>query len=106
MNSNLLTISTFSFLCILSICYLGIKITSNRVLCEEPSRAVRKLESNIRLQSNRIKDFLDGLEKFLDSSIEQVRTSEIGMFFHLSVLSSEGSSILPFTVMNCGLKNH
>lgn len=81
-------ISTFSLLCILPICYSGIKITPDRVLCDEPSRAVRKLESNIRLQSNRIKDFLDGMEKYLDTSIEQVRTSE-------------GSFALNFTVMNC-----
>jgi hypothetical protein len=52
---------------------LGIDITSGGVLCEEPSRAVRKLESNIRLQSSRIKEFIEGLERYLNSSILQVK---------------------------------
>lgn len=55
---------------------LGIDITSGGVLCEEPRRAIRKLESNIRLQNSRIKEILDGLESYLDSSIEQVRHYE------------------------------
>ena len=54
----------------------GIDITPGGVLCEEPSRAVRKLESNIRLQSNRLTDFLAGLEGYLDTSLEQV----LGLF--------------------------
>lgn len=52
---------------------LGIDITSGGVLCDEPSRAVRKLESNIRLQSSRIKEFIEGLERYLNSSILQVK---------------------------------
>ena len=52
---------------------LGIDITTGGVLCEEPSRAVRKLESNIRLQSSRIKEFIEGLERYLNSSTLQVK---------------------------------
>ena len=57
---------------ILFLWFLGIDITPGGVLCEEPSRAVRKLESNTRLQSNRLNDIIDGLENYLDSSMLQV----------------------------------
>ena len=60
---------------------IGIDITSGGVLCEEPSRAVRKLESNIRLQSNRIKEFIEGLERYLNSSILQVKFVQACFFF-------------------------
>lgn len=50
----------------------GIDITPGGVFCDEPSRAVRKLESNIRLQNNRFKDFLEELEKYLNANLEQI----------------------------------
>ena len=57
------------------ILFPGIDLTPGGVLCEEQSRAVRKLESNTRLQSNRLKDIIDGLEAYIESSIEQVTCS-------------------------------
>ena len=49
----------------------GIAITSQGVFCDEPSRSIRKLESALRVQSNRLGEFIDCLESYLSDSLEQ-----------------------------------
>ena len=49
----------------------GIAITRQGVVCDEPSRSVRKLESALRVQSNRLGEFLECLESYLTDSLEQ-----------------------------------
>ena len=83
---------------------IGIDITSGGVLCEEPSRAVRKLESNIRLQSSRIKEFIEGLERYLNSSILQVKFVYSCFFFNatlLSFLSFYDDTVMKYNVKTC-----
>jgi hypothetical protein len=50
----------------------GVEITGGGVVCDEPSRALRKLESALRLQMNRIGEFNEGLETYLETSLDQV----------------------------------
>jgi hypothetical protein len=49
----------------------GIAITSQGVFCDEPSRSIRKLESALRVQSNRLDEFIECLESYLSDSLEQ-----------------------------------
>lgn len=49
----------------------GIAITSQGVFCDEPSRSIRKLESALRVQSNKLGEFIDRLEFYLNESLEQ-----------------------------------
>ena len=48
-----------------------IDVTDHGVFCKEPSKSVRKLESSLRLNSNRLDDFVNGLEDYLNVSLEQ-----------------------------------
>jgi hypothetical protein len=48
-----------------------IDVTDHGVFCQEPSKSVRKLESSLRLNSNRLDEFIDGLEAYLSTSLEQ-----------------------------------
>ena len=49
----------------------GIVITPQGVYCDEPSRSIRKLESALRLQSNRLGEFIACLENYLTDFLEQ-----------------------------------
>jgi hypothetical protein len=41
------------------------------VLCDDPFKSIRKLESELRLQKPRFKEFLEGMEYWVETSIRQ-----------------------------------